>query len=190
MNMKKYLIAILAAAMCSVAAQAQVRFGVKAGVDINKLHLSGDNNFSPDNKAGFTGGLMTEFTVPIVGLCFDASLMYTRMNGESNSHKDFFEVPVNIKYKFQIPAVSSIIAPYLFTGPDFAFKITGKQDPYKTFQCAWNVGLGVELLRHLQVGAGYAFGINNIAKTVAGINTTNNIKVRNNYWTVTAAYLF
>ena len=86
--MKKYLIAILAALMCGVAAQAQVRFGVKAGLDINKLHFSGNNNFSSENRAGFTGGFMTEFTVPIVGLCFDASLMYTRMNGELHSPKD------------------------------------------------------------------------------------------------------
>lgn len=188
--MKKYLIAILAAMMCGIAAQAQVRFGVKAGIDINKLHLSGSDNFNPDNRAGFTGGVMTELKVPIIGLCFDASLMYTRMNGELHSHKDFLEIPVNIKYKFQLPAVSSIIAPYIYTGPDFAFKFAGKdEDPYKTFQCAWNVGLGVELLRHLQVGAGYAFGINNIAKSI-GVNTTNDIKVRNSYWTITAAYLF
>ncbi len=188
--MKKYLIAILAALMCGVAAQAQVRFGVKAGLDINKLHFSGNNNFSSENRAGFTGGFMTEFTVPIVGLCFDASLMYTRMNGELHSHKDFMDIPINIKYKFNIPAVSSLVAPYLYTGPDFAFKLAGKdKDPYKTFQCAWNIGIGAELIRHLQIGAGYAFGINNIAKAV-GVNTTGNIKTRNSYWTVTAAYLF
>ena len=189
--MKKYFIAILAALMCGMAAQAQVRFGVKAGVDINKLHLSGDNNFDSENRAGFTGGVMAEFKVPLIGLGFDASLMYTRMNGELHSHKDFLSVPVNIKYKFQIPVVSSIITPYLFTGPDFAFKLAGKNaDRFKTFQCAWNVGLGVELIRHLQIGAGYAFGINNIAKSVAGVNTTSDIKMRNSYWTVTAAYLF
>ena len=60
----------------------------------------------------------------------------------------------------------------------------------KTFQTAWNIGVGVELFNHLQVAGSYGFGMNNIMKEVAGINTTNDFKVKNNYWTITAAYLF
>ena len=86
-----------------------------------------------------------------------------------------------------------MIHPYIFTGPSFAFKLGGDNDVFKTktFQCAWNVGLGVELFSHLQLSGSYGFGMNNIMKT-AGIvsNTSNDIKLKNNYWTITAAYLF
>ena len=54
---------------------------------------------------------------------------------------------------------------------------------------AWNVGLGFELVKHLQIGASYGFGINNIVDKVSDINTVD-IKAKNNYWTVSAAYLF
>jgi hypothetical protein len=56
---------------------------------------------------------------------------------------------------------------------------------------AWNVGLGVELFSHLQVGASYGFGINNVINKyeVLGINAEP-IKANNNYWTISAAYLF
>lgn len=183
---------------------AQFRFGVKAGVNLNKLHLDNPvTNLNSDNGCGFTGGLMGEFEVPVVGVCFDLSLMYTRMNAEvvknagdndviSSDAKNFFEIPINFKYKFNFPLVSNIVKPYLFTGPSFAFKLGGNDDVFKTkeVQCAWNLGVGVELVKHLQISGSYGWGINNIADKFIAINATDDIKVKNNYWTITAAYLF
>lgn len=197
---------LLVALVAVGSASAQFRFGVKAGVNINKLHLSNfEKNFESDNGCGFTGGVMTEFTIPVIGLCFDASLMYSRMNSDvvkegingnesevSSKAKNFFNIPINVKYKFGLPVVGNFVAPYLFTGPDFAFKLGGDDDVFrtKTFQCAWNVGLGVELINHLQISGSYGFGMNNIAKEVVGVNVSDKLKTKNNYWTVTAAWLF
>ena len=207
-SVKRLVILALMAVIGFGAAQAQFRFGIKAGMNINKLHISDwAANAQADNGCGFTGGLMTEFQVPLIGLCFDASLMYTRMNSDPEIYmnandqmaaipasmtKNFFEIPVNIKYKFGIPVIGNVFAPYLFTGPSFAFKLGGSDDVFKTktFQCAWNIGLGIQLFNHLQVGASYGFGINNIMDKVVGINTTDDTKIKNNYWTVTAAWLF
>ena len=202
---KTILVAIIAMAGVGQAS-AQFRFGIKAGVNLNSLHFSNvKENLSKDNGCGFTGGIMTEFQVPIIGLCLDASLMYTHMSASSDiyttdesgaisdkplaQNKNFLEVPINLKYKLGLP----VIHPYIFTGPSFAFKLGGDNDVFKTktFQCAWNVGLGVELFSHLQLSGSYGFVMNNIMKT-AGIvsNTSNDIKLKNNYWTITAAYLF
>lgn len=194
----------IVALLTAGSASAQFRFGIKAGVNVNKLHFE-NSFFDTDNRAGFTGGLMTEFQIPVIGLCFDASLMYARMSSqvdvidvpdegaeEVKSHRDFLEIPINIKYKIGIPVVRKIITPYIFTGPSFAFKLGGNKDVFKTktFQCGWNLGLGVELVNHLQVSGGYTWGINNIADKVMGINASDEIKVHNSYWTITAAYLF
>ncbi len=197
---KKILLTLLVAVFGMGIAQAQFRFGIKAGLNLNSLHFKDlPKNFDSDNKCGFTAGVMTEFQVPLIGLCFDLSAMYTRMNSEveENDHdrnigKNFLEVPLNIKYKFGLPVVGNIVAPYLFTGPSFAFKLDKNTiDAFKTKTCqvAWNVGLGVELVKHVQVSGSYGFGINNIVKHVSDVNTTN-YKVKNNYWTITAAYLF
>jgi len=185
------------------AANAQFRFGIKAGLNINKLHLknASETLLDSDNRCGFTAGVSTEFQVPIVGLCFDASLMYSRMNSQINSaeknssSKDFFNIPINIKYKIGLPVVSNIITPFIFTGPDFAFKLGGDKSVFKqkTFQCAWNVGIGVELIRHLQIAGSYGFGINSIMDKVnipVIDEVTNDLKVKNNYWTISAAYYF
>jgi len=209
---KRIFVMMLALIMTAGAANAQFKYGIKAGLNVNKLKFSQDamqQLLDPKNNTGWTAGVMVEYTVPIIGIAVDASVMYTRMNNgtdgdvtilQPNSNKieniygkNFIEIPINLKYKLTIPAVASIIKPYIFTGPTFAFKLDKdvfKNVKTKTTEVAWNVGLGVELIRHLQVGASYGFGINNIADKVWKEANTQQVKLRNNYWTVTAAYLF
>lgn len=188
-DFKKILVAFLIAVVGIGAADAQFRFGIKAGVNVNHLSLK-DYKIEDNNKAGWTAGVMGEFQVPIVGLCLDASLMYSRLNGLEDN-KNFLMIPINVKYKFGLPVVGSFFAPYIFTGPSFDFKLdknTVSDFKTKTFQAVWNIGLGIELVRHLQIGASYGFGMNNIAKKISSeIDPT---KLHNNYWTITAAYLF
>ena len=206
--LKKIMLAVMIIAVGFCSANAQFRFGVKAGLNLNKLDVKDvKSNFDKENGCGWTAGVMTEFQVPVIGICVDLSLMYTRMNADptitgSNAdfisyNKNFLQVPLNLKYKLSLPAISHIVAPYIFTGPDFAFKLDKNMVntlKTKTCQVAWNVGLGVELIKHLQVGASYGFGINNIVEKtgldkITGINA-DDIKLKNNYWTITAAYLF
>ena len=203
-NLCRAMFVAILAAVCAFDASAQFRVGVRAGMNINKLHLQDvGKNVESDNRCGFTAGAMAEFTIPVVGISFDVSLMYTRMNSKmyydgsttdvpamKSSSKDFFQIPVNFKYKIGLPIVGKIITPYIYTGPDFAFRL-GHSDAFKHFQAAWALGIGVELVRHLQIGAGYSWGINNIAKKVTGWeNIDGDFKTKNNYWTITAAYLF
>lgn len=190
--MKKIFLALLIMVMGASVANAQFRFGVKAGVNVNHLSLK-NYHFNDNNNAGWTAGVMTEFQVPIVGLCLDLSVMYARLNPGDDAvfnNKNFIQIPLNVKYKFGLPVVGRFLSPYLFTGPSFDFKLDKNivnAVQTKTFQAVWNVGLGVELVRHLQIGASYGFGINNIAKKVGNVDPE---KLHNNYWTITAAYLF
>lgn len=199
------IIALFVAIMaCAIPANAQFRWGVKAGVNVNSLHFSKnaiEDVRSSDNRAGFTGGLMAEFNVPFFGWCIDASLMYTHrvnnMNSVNNDvrtyNNDYIEIPINIKKKFNFPIISSVLVPYVYTGPSFGFLVSSKAVTNawrnKSTDIAWNLGLGVELLRHLQVSASYGWGINKVAEFTGVNNHTVDIG-RNNCWTVTAAYLF
>lgn len=206
MNKLQKLTLLIAVLMCTAfSANAGFRFGIKAGLNINSLHFDKEKLFDSDNRCGWTGGVMVEYMLPVTGLGVDLSAMYTRMNAEAIGEganslygykqigKDFIEVPLNIKYKFGIPMVGNIFKPYIYTGPAFAFKLgknTVNDFKNKTCQVAWNVGLGVELVRHLQIQASYGFGINNVARYVSELNPIGDVKVKNNYWTITAAYLF
>ncbi|MDE7160791.1 MAG: PorT family protein [Muribaculaceae bacterium] len=204
-------------------ANAGWRFGIKAGLNLDNLKVADmsdfKHSFDPDNRCGWTAGIMTEFEVPVVGICADASLMYTRMENsfripvldmasstlpvnvasdQTNAGRNFIEIPVNVKWKLNIPLVSRIVKPMIMTGPAFAFKLD--KNPVnavlkaKTCQVAWNIGVGVELFKHLQVQGQYGFGINKVADIVDKLTPvhikTEDLKVKNNYWTITAAWLF
>lgn len=198
--MKKFILLMLVAVMSVGVADAKLRFGIKAGLNVNHLSANMDT-FDKNNQAGWTAGLMTECQLPLIGLGFDLSVMYSRMNSEvlvpvdngfiSEPNKNFIEIPLNLKYKISLPVVGSILSPYIFTGPSFGFKLdksTIDDFKTKTFQAVWNLGVGLELVKHLQLGASYGFGMNNIVK-ILPLDAAP-VKYHNNYWTITAAYLF
>lgn len=184
-------------------ASAQFRFGVRAGIQTNSLHFD-NSTFDSDNRVGFTGGVMAEFTVPVVGVGADLSVMYTHRSSaipemdEAGNEVDrkglnYIEVPLNLKWKMNIPVINKIVRPFIFTGPSFAFLASKRAitDAVKNKSCdvAWNVGFGAELFSHLQVGACYGFGMTK-AFDFVGVTDASEINGRTRCWTITAAYLF
>ena len=203
--MKKsiFCVALVAAMFLAIPANAQFKFGPKVGINTSTLSLGGDlsKTFKSENISGFTGGLMAEFTVPIIGIGLDASVMYTRKGStlkevttgiSKDQHADYVEIPINLKYKFSLPVVGSVLAPFVYAGPSFGFKVGDNfEDQYKdkSFETAINVGIGVELFNHLQVAGQYGWGLGKAMEIDNNyLNTALNGKSR--AWTITAAYLF
>lgn len=191
---KKVLAMTLMAVALAIPASAQFRWGPKVGLDVSNMHFSKDV-FDSSNQTGFTGGIMAEFQVPIIGLCFDGSVMYARRNAELSStengrtysetfKRDYIDIPINLKYKFNFPVISRIVVPYLTTGPNFSF-LMGKNrvEGGKRSTVAWSFGLGAELISHLQIGASYNFGITKASDA-------DGVYGKDRYWAVTAAWLF
>ena len=194
----------VAAIVAAVPSQAQFKFGLKAGAAINSLKFSNSeelkSSFSKDNRAGFVGGAMIEFTVPVIGLGFDLSALYVHRETKSvdedfdNIKRDYIDIPINLKYKLSIPVINKVVKPFVTTGPSFAFLTSKKaiEDAYKnkSVDIAWNFGFGLELLSHVQVAASYGLGLTNTLKAVGVTDNSEKINGKNRYWTVTAAYLF
>lgn len=205
-NFRHLFVALLLAMVCSAGAQAQLRFGIKAGTAVNKLSFD-KSTFDSDNRAGFTGGVMVEFTVPVVNLGFDASVLYAQRSIDiynndgsvsETDHRGYIDIPVNFKWKMSILGLGKIISPFLTTGPDFSF-LCSKQNFHdvwesRKFDFAWNVGAGVQLFNKLQVAASYGFGLTNSTNALHGSNAAEdqhlNFKGKNRSWTITLAYLF
>lgn len=209
-HFKHFLIALAFIASMALPASAQFKIGPRIGLEVNKMHFSGDL-FNSDNRAGFTGGLEAELMIPGVGLGLDASVMYVRRNGEvftsepsgngnyTNStvktNRDYIAVPINIKWKIGIPLIARVVRPFLFTGPEFAFLTSRKaiSDAWrnKKTDVSWNFGFGAEFFSHLQLSASYGVGMTKAASWVgATSSSSSDIDGKNRYWTVTAAYLF
>lgn len=202
-TLHKLMLVAIAAIFAFGHASADFRMGVKAGLNFNKLHYSNLPSYlnDADNRTGWQAGLMAEFTVPIVNIGMDASILYSRQNLDNDEilkNKDYLDIPVNLKWKIGIPVIKNIVSPLIYTGPDFLVALNKKTfDNIKTKTCevGWNLGAGVELFKHLQLQAGYTWGLNSLVNITdqAGIDLgihTEDYKVKKNYWTLTAAYLF
>lgn len=178
-------------------AQGQVRFGIKGGITLNELKWDKEI-VNKENRAGFTAGLMIEIGMPVVGLGIDASVLYAHREDDMyfedvKLKRDFLDIPLNVKYKIQIPVLSKIISPFVTTGPDFALVLgdTDKGD-FKTrkWNTSWNVGFGVELFRKLQIHANYGIGITKAFKYIGKDVNSKPIEGKDKLWTITAAYMF
>ena len=203
------LIAVTMVAMCVAPAEAQVRFGLKAGVTLNSLHLNkniGSDLVSSNNRAGFTGGIMAEIGLPVVGLGIDASVLYSRRTDDlgpysdnSTLKRDYINVPINLKYKLSLPLIGKFVKPFATTGPEFSFLVG---DNFKDFSLsntfngskmnlAWNIGAGLEVMSRVQVHANYSLGMTRALKWTGLVSGDDyDSSGKDKYWTVTVAYLF
>lgn len=199
----KFITKLLAVAVLSMAAvvpaQAQFKFGIKAGVAVNELKFNKDV-VNSDNRAGFTGGIMAEFTVPLIGVGCDVSALYVGRsvdfieNGTTvNKKRSYIDIPLNLKYKLGLPGVGKIVTPFVTTGPDFSFLMSkaNMTDAYKNkkFDFGWNFGFGLQFVSRVQVAASYGLGL---SKSASGKDSLNGdlLNGKNRCWTITAAYLF
>ena len=129
--------AIVAASMLFAAssAQAQVKFGLKGGLNVTNMSLNSEV-FDADNQTGFFIGPTVKFTLPIVGLGIDASALYDQRDAkvkveddgesvESKIKNQSINIPINLRYGVGLGSTASL---FLFAGPQFGFYMSDKTD--------------------------------------------------------------
>ena len=202
--MKKFFTLVVLLATMTVTAQAQVKFGVKGGLNLTNMKF--DNSaFDKSNQTGFFIGPTLNFTLPVIGLGIDASALYDQRSAEVNDEKlkqQSIQIPINLRYGFGLGNTASI---YIFAGPQFGFNVGDKKTNLVNEALDWrmkdsslsaNVGLGLMLLNHLQVSANYNIAMGttgefDILKDVpdaAWKQVTG--KTKANAWQLSVAYFF
>ena len=147
------------------------------------------------NFTGFFIGPMAEFNIPVVGLGVDASLLFAQRGikisdggEEATVKQNGLDIPVNLKYNI---GLGSLVGLYVAAGPDFYFDfagnktIDGVRTDKKKAEVGINVGAGVKLLNHLQVGANYNIPL---GKTASFEDIEGSYKTKT--WQVSVAYIF
>ena len=198
------LAVVIAATLVAIPAQAQFKFGLKGGLNITDMSFSSDV-FESSNRAGFFIGPTVKFTLPIVGLGIDASALYdqreAKLKGSDKKLKQqAINIPINLRYDI---GLGSLAAVYLAAGPQFGFNVGDKHQNLVKDALDWrlntsnfsvNVGAGVMLLSHLQVGANYNIVCGKTGEATV-LNTVGNlangvVRGRTNSWQVSLAYYF
>lgn len=191
------LITLLALIVATLPAAGQARFGLRAGVSVDKLRFDRDI-IDSNHRLGYNGGLVLDLNIPVVGLGFEASAMYTYRNsrltdGSRSFKRHYIEIPVYARYRMALPTVERICAPLVFTGPSFSILFSeDAPSGYKNNKTylSWDVGAGVDLFRHLRITATYGLGISKALEYIDSQYNGSTVKGKDKTWTLSAAVMF
>lgn len=167
------------------------------GVTAEWIFIAG---FGIDASVMYTAkGTKYEVGDNIMGEAFE-SLFGTKEAVTNTIH--YIEVPVNLKYKLKIPVVEDIVIPFIYAGPSFAFKvgesIKGLGETVKNadqiiknenFDVAINVGIGAEIIKHVNLAVQYGWGLGTASEIGFG-DVVNVNKAKSGAWTITLGYMF
>lgn len=187
--------------------QAQIKFGIQAGLNLTNisdfsLNQAGVEN-AIKNKAGFFVGPTVKFTLPIVGLGVDASALYDQREGKSNGEtlkSQSIQIPINVRYGIGIGSLAEIFA---FAGPQFGFNVGNKTKDIVNDAAKWtlkssnfsaNVGIGATFISHIQLKVNYNIALGKTGEVEVKDAATSAWKTitgaKANAWQISAAYLF
>lgn len=198
--MKKILNTLMLAfglLLMAMPADAQIRFGVKGGVNLTQVETN--LKAIKDNSTGYFIGPMIEATIPGIGLGVDGAIMYAQ-RGKDELKMEGVEVPLNLKLTI---GAGSSLSIFLAAGPDFFLNlkdidlgaidatIDGYKAKEKKAQVGLNLGGGVKLMQHLQLGLNYMIPLGDsfsFKKAADAVGEEESFKYKN--WQLTLAYIF
>jgi hypothetical protein len=192
---------MIAALFMVTTVNAQVRFGVKGGVNINHAAFNKDV-YKLDNVTGFHLGPVIEGMFGQGGVGMDAAILFVQKGIKVEPHtvkNNFLEIPVNLKFKFGMP----IINPYVAAGPYASFRISGgekwdmkenasgivEQMKTQSFGDGLNFTAGAEFFDRLQIGLTYGWSLTDNYKTFDA-NVLDSYKGKLHTWQVGLAFFF
>ncbi len=201
------LLAMIVTMTAANNASAQIKFGLKGGVNVTDMSLN-SSVFDASNRTGFFVGPTIKVQLPLVGLGIDASALYDQREAKikvgntttkETLRSQAINVPINLRYGWGLSSMANI---FLFAGPQFGFNV-GDKDQKITESSTWSVknsnfslnfGAGVTLLSHLQLTANYnvVCGKTSDATIKEGLEQLTNKEVRSraNAWQIALAYYF
>lgn len=208
--MKKIFITLLVAAalMIGITAKAQVKFGVKGGVNVTSMSFN-NSVFDASNRTGFFIGPTVKIQLPLVGLGIDASALYDQREAKVKVADNYttdktlrcqaINVPINLRYGWGLSSLANV---FLFAGPQFGFNV-GKKNQDLIENTSWsvknsnfsvNVGAGFTVLSHLQISANYNIVCGKTSdaslQKVGEQIVNKEARSRANAWQIALAYYF
>lgn len=160
--MKKIIFGCFLLFLVAQQSQAQLQFGVKAGINYNSdsfESVSDDVLNGAKTKTGLHTGVWLRAKLPVIGFYIRPELIYTELNNSVNYDSDF-SVPRNTNFKFRKIDVPVLIGKKflgignVFAGPSFQYILSSdfelndlKEVSTENFSLGIQLGGGVELGR-------------------------------------------
>ena len=211
MNMKKFLSSLVLLTVLAVmpASAQSVKFGVKGGLNVSSMSFDKDV-IKSENHAGWFIGPSLKLSLPVLPIGVDIAAFYdqkkTEVEGVDIKQQNIL-IPLNVRGNFGLGSLAAI---YIAAGPqfgfnvgddDFSWNISGVENTFqlKKSSLSLNLGAGVSVLKHLEVGFTYNIPLGKTgdanALGVAGDLASNAWSTimgdaKTNTWSISAAYYF
>ncbi|MBP7261285.1 MAG: PorT family protein [Bacteroidia bacterium] len=179
-------------AINNVQAQAGAAFGLKGGLNLNKLDPK-TTGITSDMRVGPVGGLWVR--AKVLGFFVQAEALYSTKGGkttvpatpftpaiESKLNNAYLDVPVLLgKSFFSVVRINA--------GPSFQYLLSAKngsvdvKNGYNSFVVGYQAGVGVDI-KKIGVDLRYDGNISNVTKSVSGVKNST----RSSVFQLTVAY--
>ena len=192
------LVTLVVALFAANTANAQLKFGLKGGLNITNMSFDSDV-VAQSNQEGFFVGPTVKFSIPVVGLGFDLAALYDQRDAkidDTTVSQRSINIPLNLRYNIGLGDLASV---YLAAGPQFGFNVGSKNIgivdevsnfKFKDSNLSVNLGAGVNLISHLEIGFCYNIACGKTGEFEVLEGVTNAVKAKNNSWQISAAYYF
>lgn len=206
------IVALVAAMFVASPAMAQLAYGIKAGLNMTTVDLKGSATIAgisesisknADNATGFFVGATAEFTIPLIGIGVDGSVLYDQkkisVDDAPSKTLSYISVPVNVKYSLGLGNLANV---FVATGPQFSFNVGDKgwkvADDVEAMQLndtefSWNIGCGATLASHYRIGYNYNIGLGKTGDMKADVPGVMHVSAelkKNNTHQISFTYLF
>lgn len=201
---------VVALMMVALPSQAQFSYGITAGLNMTKMSYSeSEMKDNAKDNAGFFVGPTVKFTLPVVGIGFDAAAVYDQRsseNGDTKIKSSSIQIPINLRYGMGLGSMAEVFA---FAGPQFGFNLGSKDKTLavdeasneiqnwtlKSSNLSANVGIGATVLGHLQAKFNYNIALGKTGEANVIDSTTGAVKSvvgdgKANAWQVSVTYFF
>lgn len=209
------------ALFCATEASAQLRFGVKAGANFNQASIKLVDYKNGKNMTGFQIGPVLEYDINfgVATLGVEGALLFSQKGVKftddmifgvlrkivviSTFKSNYIEIPVNAKLYF---GVAPAVRLFVHAGPSFNFNISKKEVEANVagqelgipsglerqkVGVGLQAGVGVEVLKIVQISAGYSASMAPDYKFVSIKDTGKDfLDTKNKGFTISAAVLF
>lgn len=194
--MKKIFAVMLMAVAFAMPSNAQIKFGIQAGLNMSNVSVSDDAG-TIKSRTGFFVGPTVKFSLPIVGLGLDASALYDQREGKAGDEtvkSSSIQIPINLRYGIGLGSVAEVFA---FAGPQFGFKLSGDKNngvadwTLKSSNFSANIGIGATILNKLQAKLNYNVALGKTGEFESISATAKQVAdAKFNAWQVSLAYFF
>ena len=211
MKHQRTLAIVVVALMSTVAVQAQVKFGVKGGMELLEMKFK-DDVFNADNRSGWFIGPTLKIGLPLPGLAVDVSALYNQRESKIDLYESAdrqvktlktkqIAVPLNLRYGLSLGSAADV---FVYAGPQVAFRVgdeselisqSGENDlqwRVKNSNFSVNGGLGCTL-GPIQIAANYNVAVGRTGDVTLGDAVDaakSGLHGKYNSWQISATWYF